>query len=67
MKDVSRIEEIIALASTHPRWTAAAGIALVALYLLARRKPRLMRDAERDLAHLRETRAGQYDDLRPLR
>lgn len=65
--NVKRFEDILAWAQAHPRWAAGAIVIAIALYLLARRKPRLMRDAERDLEHLRETRAGQYDDLRPLR
>jgi len=64
---VSYLEDIVALARAHPRWGVAAGMAVVALYLMARRKPRLTREAEKDLERLRESRSGQYDDLRPLR
>jgi len=61
------VEDLIELARTNPRWAGAAVVAMIGLYLLARRKPRIMRDADRDLERLRESRSGQYDDLRPLR
>jgi hypothetical protein len=61
------IQDFIALAKAYPRASVALGLALIGLYLAARRKPRLMRDAEQDFERLRETRTGTYDDLRPLR
>ena len=38
---------------------------LVALYVYVRRKTRLTRDAESQLAELGERRGRQYDTLRP--
>jgi hypothetical protein len=64
---MSYLEDIIDLARANPRWAVAAFAAVVGLYLLARRKPRMMREAERDLERLRQSRSGQYDELRPLR
>lgn len=50
----------------NPRIAVGAAIALMALWGLAQRKPRVFRDAERDFARLRDERGSSYDRTRPL-
>lgn len=50
----------------NPRIAVGAAAALMALWGLAQRKPRVFREAERDFARLRDERGPSYDRTRPL-
>jgi hypothetical protein len=50
----------------NPRITVGAVVAVMALWGLAQRKPRVFREAERDFERLRDERGSSYDRTRPL-
>jgi hypothetical protein len=61
---MERIIGLLETAKEHPFWAVAALIGFGILLYLMNRKPRLVREAEEQLAVLRRDKAGTYDDLR---
>ena len=50
--------------SAHPQQALAGFVIVVVLYAMARRKPKIFREAERDFDRLREERGRPYDETR---
>ena len=51
----------------HPLMTLITAVAVVGIYWLLNRKPKLSREADARLNELRERRGEVYKKLRPLR
>jgi hypothetical protein len=62
---MERIFRVLETAKEHPFWVVAAVIGVGILLYLMNRKPRLVREAEQQLAVLRREKGGKYDSLRP--
>lgn len=59
------MESLVEFVREHPLWALSALPGLVGVYFWMRRKPKLERDAERELAALTKEKAGKYDHWRP--
>ena len=61
---MERLSGLVEAVQSHPALAATAVLVLIGGYYLLQRKPRIARDAERQLAALRKERAAQYSKLR---
>jgi len=61
---MDQLTQVIDAVRAHPMLDVGIGAAVVAGYLLLRRKPRLQREADERLSALRRDKADQYTKLR---
>jgi hypothetical protein len=64
---MDRLSALFELIRQHPALSTGVAFVAVVAYYLARRKPRIVREADRQLEELRRKRQGHYDKLRPPR
>lgn len=62
---MDQVSDWIAYLVDHPLSAGAAAAGLILLLLALNRKPKVQRDAEKDLRQLTKEESGKYDRLRP--
>ncbi len=63
---MEQVNKLIGYATAHPTVAIVAGLAVVIVLYLLMRKPKTVREAEARMRKLRDEKAGQYNDPRPL-
>ena len=62
---MDQLSTLFELLSQHPALSAGTAFALAVGYYLLQRKPRMVREADRQLEELQKKRGGEYNKLRP--